>query len=190
MGGHEAFWIDHDYDRERSDLGISRYGEHVRRNISLFADSWGDIAPVTFASTAWRLATTPSLTPGYVRWHRRILYTDCSRNTWDGSLTAHVMLASPPPAELTASREWWHDRGWRGWPRTFGQFLHPSDEDVSKSPHLRPTLLIDAPVPLDHLPAAPEGPHADVEQAAHDAVIVMVRELNDLLTPILRRLDP
>ncbi|HEX2315911.1 MAG TPA: hypothetical protein VHJ17_19350 [Thermomonospora sp.] len=189
MGEHTAFWIDHDYDRERAAGRVSRYGEHVRRNVAEFADSWGDIAPVTFACAAWRLATDPFLTPGYVRWHRRVWNATCSRNTWDGSLTAHVTLVSPLPAELTVSREWWRDRGWRDWPQTFGQFLAPSAEDVSKSPHLRGVLLVDTPVPLDRLPAAPEGPHADVEGAARHAVAVMVKELNDLVDPILRRLE-
>ncbi|REE95749.1 hypothetical protein [Thermomonospora umbrina] len=189
MGEHTAFWIDHDYDRERAGEGVSRYTDHVRRNLADFAESWGDIAPVTFACAAWRLATDPSLTPGYVRWHRRVWHATCTRNTWDGSLTAHVMLASPPPAALTTSREWWRDRGWRGWPRSVGQFLEPSAEDLSKSPHLRTMLLVDTPVPLDHLPAAPEGPDADVEETARHAVAVMVKELNDLVNPILRRLE-
>jgi hypothetical protein len=189
LGEHVAFWIDHDYDRERAATGLSRYGEHVRRNVADFADSWGDIAPVTFACAAWRLATDPSLTPGYVRWHRRVWHATCTRNVWDGSLTAHVMLVSPLPAELTVSREWWRDRGWREWPQTFGQFLEPSEQDLSKSPHVRATLLVDTPVPLDHLPAAPDGPGADFEETARHAVSVLVKELNELINPIIRRLE-
>lgn len=187
MGLHEAFWIDHDYDRERVHGG--RFEAHLQANLSLFADAWGDIAPVSFACSAWRLATEPSLTPGYVRWHRRILHATCTRNEWDGSLTAHAVLVSPLPAELTESRDWWRDRGWREWPQTFGQFLDPTDQDLSRSPHLRTTLLVDAPVPLDHLPPAPDGPAADVAGTARRAVTVLVQELNDLLTPVVRRLE-
>jgi hypothetical protein len=187
MGQHEAFWIDHDYDRERATAGSSRYAGHVRGNVAAFDGSWGDIAPVTFACAAWRLATTPS--PAYVRWHRRILSAACDRNPWDGSLTAHVLLVSPLPAELTASRDWWRDRGWRDWPQTFGQYLDPTDQDLTKSPFLRTTLLVDAPVPLGALPAAPDGPSETLADTAGLAVAVLVKELNDLLNPVIRRLE-
>ncbi|MET8140951.1 hypothetical protein ABZU32_11640 [Sphaerisporangium sp. NPDC005288] len=187
MGEHDAFRIDHGHDRELASEGSSRYAEHVRRNVAAFDGAWGDIAPVTFACAAWRLAITPS--PPYVRRHRRILSAACDRNSWDGSLTARVLLVSPPPAELTASREWWHDRGWREWPQTFGQYLEPSDQDLTRNPFLRTTLVIDAPLPLDALPPAPDGPSDTLSSTAALAVTTLVRELNALLTPIIRRLE-
>jgi hypothetical protein len=187
MGGYEAFWIDHDYDRERATGGSSRYAEHVRGNVAAFDAAWGDIAPVTFACAAWRLATTP--TPSLVRQHRRILSAACDRNPWDGTLTAHVLLVSPLPAELTSSREWWRDRGWREWPQTFGQFLEPTDQDLTRNPFLRTTLLVDASVPLKALPPAPEGPFETLPETAHLAVAAMVKELNELLNPIIHQLE-
>jgi hypothetical protein len=187
MGEHEAFWIDHGYDRERAAGGSSRYAEQVRGNVAAFDGSWGDIAPVTFACAAWRLATTPS--PAYVRWHRRILSAACDRNSWDGTLTAHVLVVSPLPAELTASRHWWRDRGWRDWPQTFGQYLDPTDQDQARSPFLRTTLLIDAPVPLGTLPAAPDGPSESLADTARLAVSALVKELNELLNPVIRQLE-
>ncbi|WP_214415993.1 hypothetical protein [Sphaerisporangium fuscum] len=187
MGEHDAFWIDHGHDRELASDGTSHYAEYVRRHVAAFEGSWGDIAPVTFACAAWRLATTPS--PSYVRRHRRVLSAACDRNPWDGTLTAHVMLVSPLPAQLTTSREWWRDRGWRDWPQTFGQYLEPTDQDLSRTPFLRTTLLIDAPIPLGGLPPAPEGPSDSLADTAHLAVSVLVRELNDLLNPIIRRLE-
>jgi hypothetical protein len=42
---------------------------------------------------------------------------------------------------------------------------------------------------LDDLPAAPDGPDEDVEGTARRAVIVLVRELNDLISPIIRQLE-
>ena len=50
-------------------------------------------------------------------------------------------------------------------------------------------LLVEAPVPLDHLPPAPDGPGDDVEQSARRAVAVITRELNELLTPMLDQLE-
>ncbi|GAA3813638.1 hypothetical protein GCM10022226_38000 [Sphaerisporangium flaviroseum] len=187
MGEHDAFRIDHGHDRELATEGLSHYAEHVRRNVAAFESSWGDIAPVTFACTAWRLAITPS--PPYIRRHRRILSAACDRNPWDGTLTAHILLVSPLPAELTSSREWWRDRGWRGWPQSFGQYLEPTDQDLSRAPFLRPTLLIDAPVPLDALPPAPDGPSGSLSDTAYLAVTAVARELNAMLNPIIQKLE-
>jgi hypothetical protein len=184
----QAFWIDQEYDREHAD-GESRYRAQVRRCAAEFTDSYGDIAPVTFACTAWRLATPPACDPGYVRWHRRVLRATCLRNPWDGGLAAEVTLISPWPAALTWSHEWWRDRGWRDWPEVFGQFTHPSDQDVARGPHLRGSLLVQAPLPVDGLPDAPEGPGGDLEDDAARAVTVLVHHLNDLLTPVIRQLE-
>jgi hypothetical protein len=188
MAVQQAFWIDQNFDRDHASDGRSRYGAEVRRRMHEFADAWGDIAPVTFAAVAWRLATT--LQPGYVRWHRRIVSATCARSSWDGSLTCDVTLVSPWPAELTWSRQWGRDRGWRDWPQLFGQYVAPSEQDLTRSPHLRASLLVQAPVRLDDLPPAPDGPDGnDVEQTARRAVTVLVRELNELLDPIVDQLE-
>jgi hypothetical protein len=184
-----AFWIEHEYDREHTGGADGRYRALVRQHAAELADSYGDIAPVTFACTAWRLATPPACDPGYVHWHRRIVQARCLRNSWDGGLAAEVTLVSPWPAALTWSRQWWRDRGWRDWPEVFGQFTHPSERDLARSPHLRASLLVQAPLPLDGLPAAPDGPEADVDGAAARAVTVLVRELNELLTPVVGQLE-
>ncbi|HXW46706.1 MAG TPA: hypothetical protein VEL03_18090 [Streptosporangiaceae bacterium] len=187
MAANEAFWLDESFDREHAPDGLSRYEAEVRRRVDEFADAWGDIAPVTFAVAAWRLAA--GLSPGFVRWHRRIQSATCLRSPWDGSLICDVRLVSPWPAELTWTRQWWRDRGWRGWPQLFGQYVPPSEEDLTRSPHLRALLLVQAPVRLHDLPPAPDGPDADVPQAARVAVGVIVRELNDLLIPIIAQLE-
>lgn len=187
MGRREAFWLDQDFDRERASDGSSRYAVHVRKHLEEI--EWGDIAPVRFACTAWGLAMPPSLSPGFVRWDRRVLEAICVRNTWDGTLTAHVKLVSPLPEQLTRSRAWWRDRGWQGWQETFGQYVEPTQQDLARSPFARATLLVQVPVPLDDLPPEPEGPHDRVEDSAHRAMVVLVRELNAVVTPILDHLD-
>lgn len=189
MAGQQVFWIDGRADRERARDGVSHYSERVWENIGEFDGVWGDIAPVAFACAAWRIATPPLTSPGVVRWHRRILSASCVRNGWDGSLTARVTLVSPLPAALTVSRDWWRDRGWRGWPEIFGQFVEPAEQDLAKVPHLRPTLLVDAPVPLEDLPATPDEPTRDLAETAHRALVVLVRELNDILAPIVTQLE-
>ena len=42
---------------------------------------------------------------------------------------------------------------------------------------------------LDDLPPAPDGPGNDVPQRARLAVAVLVRELNELLSPAVEQLD-
>jgi len=42
---------------------------------------------------------------------------------------------------------------------------------------------------LDDLPPPPDGPGDDAERAAGRAVAVLVRELNDLLNPVLDQLE-
>jgi hypothetical protein len=185
----QVLWIDHHYDTERAEEGANRYDAHIQRNMMEFAGSFGDIAPVAFACTAWRLSVSAALSPGYVRWHRRILSVACVRNQWDGTLTAQVMLVSPWPAALAWPREWCRDRGWRDWPNVLGQFVHPTQRDVATTAYLRASLLIEAPVPFDGLPPAPEDPHDAVAETARRAVAVLVRELNDLLAPIIEKLE-
>lgn len=178
-------WIDHQYDREHG----QRYATHVRALEAVYAEHWGDISPVGFACTSWRLATLPYLDPGYVRFHRRVLSVACERNEWDGSLTARVQLVSPPPEGLAKTQVWGQDRGWQGWPAVMGQYLTPSPEELTRFPYVRPLLLVDAPLPLTDLPPAPEGPGPDFPDLAGRAVTVLVRELNDLLGPVVAQLE-
>jgi hypothetical protein len=177
----KAFWLDHDH---------GRYAERVRFERDQFADTVDDISPVAFACVAWRLASTPSLGPSYVGRHRFVLTAECVRNEWDGSLVARLDLVAPPPAPLSASRAWQQDRGWRGWPELFGQFVEPTERDLAHHPHLRTTLRIEAPLPLAGLPPAPESLDGDLlVEAAMLAVTAQVRELNELVGPVVAQLE-
>lgn len=51
-----AFWLDEQFDREHGTDGRGRYEAEVLGRIDEFAVTWGDIAPVEFAATAWRIA--------------------------------------------------------------------------------------------------------------------------------------
>lgn len=187
MAAQAAFWLDEDFDRQHASDGNSRYELAVRQHLDDLEELWGDIAPVSFAARAWQLAA--DLEPGYVRWHRRILSARCCRSVWDGSLTGEVTIAGPWPAELVWTKQWTRDRGWRDWPQVFGQYVTPTQRDLARVPHLRAMLLVEAPIPLDHLPATPQGRDDGVERAARRAVTVITRELNELLAPMLVQLD-
>jgi hypothetical protein len=86
-------------------------------------------------------------------------------------------------------RAWCRDRGWRDWPQLFGQYAPPSERDLTLAPHLRASLLVQAPVPLDRLSPAPAGPADDAPATARLAVAAVVRELNDLLAPVISQLE-
>lgn len=181
----DAFWLD---DRAHGAHPGGRYAELVADNIRAFDGTWGDSAAVGFACAAWRIASPPLADPGYVRWHRRVLSATCVRNSWDSSIMVRVSLAAPLPGELTVARDWTRDRGWQGWPELFGRFVDPAREDIARFPHLRTTLRVDAPLPLDNLPPAPHGPDTTVVDVARRALTVVVSEMNQLLNPILERL--
>lgn len=176
-----GFWIE--AAREEA------FGARVRSSEAEFSDTWGAVSPAGFASVAWRMATPPELDPGLVRWHRRIVMATCARNHWDGGLTASVIVVSPWPAELTWSRQWGRDRGWRDWPEVFGQFVIPSDQDIARAPHLMASLTVRTPVSLDGVPMPPDAAPPDLVQQARRCVTVMVRELNAILEPLLSQLD-
>ncbi|MBY8871567.1 hypothetical protein K7640_06875 [Micromonospora sp. PLK6-60] len=187
MAGSQVFWLDDNYDREHAPDGRSRYAAEVRRRLDEFTGTWGDFAPIGFAVAAWRVAT--ELSPGYVRWHRRVTSAALRRSPWDGTLTCQVSLVAPWPAELTHTRQWCRDRGWRDWPQLFGQYAPPSEQDLTRAPHLRASLLVEAPIPFTDLPPAPEGPGDAPEAAARRALTVLVRELNELLGPMIGQLE-
>jgi hypothetical protein len=71
----------------------------------------------------------------------------------------------------------------------FGQYLPPSEQDLTRAPHLRASLLIQAPIPLDRLPPAPAGPAQDAPGTARRAVAAVARELSDLLAPMIEQLE-
>ena len=50
-------------------------------------------------------------------------------------------------------------------------------------------LQVEAPLPLDDLPPAPDGPDDSVALIARRAVAVLARELNDLLAPMIGQLE-
>lgn len=180
-----AFWVDDRAQREPD----GPFAELLRLHLADFDGVWGDIAPVAFACAVWRLAVPPVADPGFVRWHRRVLSVRCERNTWDGSLKAHVALVAPLPAPLGTSRAWCQDRGWQGWPEIFGQFVEPADADLVKIPFIRPVLLVDVPIPLTDLPPTPDAPDQHLAGTAQRTLLVVVRELNLLLAPVLAALD-
>jgi len=178
-------WIDDDYDRDYASDRTSRYGAYLHDHAALF-DPWAEAPdgvtgdPVEYAVAAFRVATGPIMSPGYLRWHGRVCDYGASRSEHDGRLVVAVTLAVLSPVRLP-----WD---WRGWERDFhGRYLEPDDR--------RPTglcrLELRWPVPTEQLavPAPPKRPGVPNLRDATRAVESLVAAINATAGPVLADLE-
>jgi hypothetical protein len=188
-----AFWVDRDHDREYASDGISRYGAYLR---DATFEPWTDNdQAVEWAVFAWRRATGPVMSLGYVRYHPRVLAARLERSGWDGSLVAGVDLVSSWPERLKAAlvgglRLGGRDVHWQDWPTEFrgGEtigYYEPSEADVGSRPYLLATISVRFTVPSAELPEPPATPAA-LLSAGQQAIAVVVAELNRIVGPVLR----
>jgi hypothetical protein len=186
-----AFWVDTDYDREYSIDGISRYAAYLR---DAAFEPWTDNdRAVEWAEFAWRRATGPVMSPGYVRCHPRVRGAQVQRSGWDGGLLASVGLACSWPDQLRAmltpslalggKAAYWHD-----WPTGYlgGDtcYYEPGEADLAARPYLLTTLSLQFTVPSVALPEPPADASTQLG-AAQQAVAVLVSELNRIVGPVL-----
>jgi hypothetical protein len=187
-----AFWVDRDDDRERASDGISRYGAYLR---DAAFEPWTDHDhAVEWAVFAWQRATGPVMSPGYVRYHPRVLAARLERSGWDGSLVAGVNLVSLWPAEIKtvltrAVRLGDRDAYWQDWPNEYlgggtVSYYEPSEADLAARPYLLATLSLQFTVPSAALPDPPATPTALLSAGQH-AVAVVIAELNRIVGPVL-----
>jgi hypothetical protein len=178
-------WIDRDHDRANASDGVSRYGAYLRDHAGLF-DPWGEAPdgitrdPVEFAIAAFKVATGPIMSPGYLRWHGRVCDYAASRSEDDGRLLLSVTLAVPSPVRLG-----WD---WRGWERDFhDRYLEPDD----RRPVGLCRLVLRGPVPTDRLPTPgrPRWPGVPNLADAAGTVAVLVEQLNATVGPVLAELE-
>ncbi|WP_371481969.1 hypothetical protein [Kitasatospora sp. NBC_00315] len=60
-------FTDDAYDRENASEGGSRYGSYLRLNANLLHEDGDPLTAREFARAAWLIATSPVMSPGYVR---------------------------------------------------------------------------------------------------------------------------
>jgi hypothetical protein len=178
-------WIDRDHDRANASDGVSRYGAYLRDHAGLF-NPWGEAPdgvtgdPVEFTIAAFKVATGPIMSPGYVRWHGRVRDYGATWSDHDGSLLLSVTLAVPSPLRLP-----WD---WRGWERDFhDRYLEPND----RHPVSLARLELRWPVGTDQLPTPrpPRRPGVPNLADAAGAVAVLVDQVNDTVGPVLADLE-
>jgi hypothetical protein len=180
-----ACWIDHDHDRAAASDGVSRYGAYLRDHARVF-DPWQDAPdgitrnPVDFAIAAFKVATGPIMSPGYLRWHGRVCDYATTWSDHDGQLLLSVTLAAPSPVRLG-----WD---WRGWERDFhDRYLEPDDA----RPAGLARLELRWPVGTDQLPTPtrPRRPGVANLADATRAVAVLVDQVSATVGPVLADLE-
>jgi hypothetical protein len=187
------FWVDRDYDREHASDSISRYGAYLR---DAAFEPWTDHdRAVEWAVFAWQSATGPVMSPGYVRYHPRVLAARLERSGWDGSLIARVDLVSCWPEKLKGAlargvRLGGQEAYWRDWPTdALGgdsvNYHEPSEADIANRPYALATVGLQFTVPSAALPEPPATQAALLSVGQH-AVAVAVTELNRIVGPVLR----
>jgi hypothetical protein len=185
-----ASWVDRGYDRTYASDGISRYGAYLR---DAAFEPWTDNdQAVEWAAFAWRRGTGPVMSPGYIRYHPRVLAAQLERSSWDGSLAAAVTLISPRPEELKTPQARGlklgdREASWQDWPiKCLGDtvsYYEPSEADVAARPYLLATVSLQFTVPSAALPDPP-ATSAALMSAGQQAVVV-VAELNRIVGPVL-----
>jgi hypothetical protein len=186
-----AFWIDRDYDREYASDGISRYGAYQR---DATFEPWTDNdQAVEWAVFAWRRATGPVMSPGYVRYYPRVLSAQLERSGCYGSLAAGVTLVSSLLEQFNTAPAWSVKLGdkaayWQDWPTECRGgttcYYEPREADVATRPYLLTTLSLQFTVPSAPLPQPPATPAARLS-AGQRAVATVVAELNRIVGPVL-----
>jgi hypothetical protein len=201
MSRDTAFWIDYEYDRHMASDGRSRFAAYVRRAAATpdwtecWNGTWDDdvVRAVHFASESWRLATTPVMSPGYVRHHARIRSARVEVNPWDASLVAVVEVIIPQPRQLAAARNSGDGSMWWDWQQESrcGEWLYlePDDQHLSRCRYMLATTKLSFSLPADGLPPAPDGPGAWIEDAAERAVAALCGELQQVVGPVLAALE-
>jgi hypothetical protein len=178
-------WVDRDHDRAAASDGVSRYGAYLRDHAGQF-DPWGEAAGgitgdrVEFAIAAFRVATGPIMSPGYIRWHGRVCDYGATWSEHDRGLLLWVTLAMPSPVRLG-----WD---WRGWERDFhDRYLEPDD----RRPAGLVRLELRWPVPTDRLPtpSRPRRPGVPNLRDAARTVAVLVEQINATVGPVLAGLE-
>jgi hypothetical protein len=194
---HTPFWVDRDYDRAHASDGISRYGSYLR---DATFEPWTDNDhAVEWAAFAWRRATSPVMSPGYVRYHPAVLGARLERSGWDGSLAGGVTVVSAWPegiktAAARSVRLGDRDAYWQDWPTEYRggdavSYYEPGEADVAARPYLLATLSLHFTVASAALPEPP-ATSAALLSAGQQAVTVVVAELNRIVGPVLATLGP
>lgn len=181
-----AFAVDETYDRDFASDRRSRFGAYLRQQVDMF--EYGDgltTDKCSFALTAWRIAQSPIMAPGYVRLHPRVVGTG---EYWDDDqrVAIVVRVAAPLPAEVAGAIDVWRWHGWDqiGYPDP--HWVEPYDND---RPAVFTVVTLRIPIPAAALPVPRYRAGAADTATAKQAIRVIHDLLNVQVGPVLAALD-
>lgn len=116
MSTRRIVWTDEDYDTAhgstRASDGGSRFGAYLRQRRDQFGDDGEPLAPVWFASLVWRIASSPVMSPPYVKTSSRVHEVVCQGDEYaPGVLQVDVHVPLLHPSQVWDVRA----AGWRDW---------------------------------------------------------------------------
>jgi hypothetical protein len=180
-------WVDEEWDLVNASDRVSRYGAYLRSHTELF-DPWHEAPngitqdPGEFAIAALQVATGPIMSPGYVRWHPRVLDHKLSHgeNPEPGRLVCQVTLATSPSL--------WLGSAWWSWTTYMGrEWSEP--EDAKHAALARLELRWPVPVATLPRPRPPARPGYPNLADAKASVRALVEVINLTAGPVLAKLE-
>lgn len=183
-----AFTTDDRYDRDNASDGRSRYGFYLADRRHLFLDEDTPTSQADwFAFSAWETATSPIMSPGYVRTHPRVLGTEPH---WDDdgrpALTVRLVAPAPlPVSDLLGPNV----NTWQRHRDLSGHVYAWSEPWDNATVSVFTTLTVRVPVPVDLLPAPRYRSGVPATQTAKHAVNVLCTTANPIVTGLCLALD-
>jgi hypothetical protein len=179
-----AFTVGETYDRDFSSDGLSRFGAYLRRRAGMFDDGDGlTTESCSFAVSAWRIAQSPIMVPGYVRTHPRVLGTEPHGDD-DHRVAITVRVAAALQPSLVQALD-----GWRGWEHvgySETRWVEPYDND---RPAAFTIVALRVPLVAAALPTPRYRAGVAETATAKRAVHAVCDLLNEQLRPVLVELD-
>jgi hypothetical protein len=178
----DTFTLDEHGDRNSD--STSRYGVYLSRAGDFDADDGIVTDPAEFAAGAFRVASSPNMSPGYLLTHERVLSASVYRAVESRGLVADVMFAScaPPPALRDLP-------GWSGWGHERGRPVAPSEASLVWAGSLMTSIRALFLVGADRLYVPVDAAHRLTVEDAKACLLVLVATLNAELAPVLDALE-
>lgn len=184
--------IDDEYDRERASNGSSRLGAYLDDRLDSFHEWDEPHTPVSaeeFAAAVWEVATSPMMSPGYVR-----IRPDLGRVRVQSREDGEGLLVSVAVPLLHSALKTRLPFQWRDWEpyrlhletdERYDSLIAPEDGD-------RPTVVVTAEVraplvgPL-HTPTVTRG--RELHEDAKAALRLLVDQVNAAAGPIVATMN-
>lgn len=173
-----AFTDDVD-DQERASDGYSRYGVYLTYNADQLHGHGDPLTPAEFATAAWHIATSPIMSPGYVRTRPDLHHLAPDRDE-EGNLLMRITVPLRhrhlvhQPAPRTA--DW--DTVNQPWTNSAWSILAEPERTERPTVLAGATLLLPVPIALLPHPTAVR-PGAAMTEQAKQAVQTVVHHAND-----------